>query len=155
MRFWRVELFGADGLIAKAFVLAPDAEEAREVAAADPDQDFDSPLRAVSVHELEPTSEIVDLHMDDGDVELDPAESADGPTLWKVHWNDGLFHRSSGASLVAEADALSALRLVIEEDPFEGQPPYGVPPAYGPVVRFAPAKPIVLWIDLGWVDDAA
>jgi hypothetical protein len=31
MRFWRVELFGADGLTANAFVLAP-AEEAREVA---------------------------------------------------------------------------------------------------------------------------
>jgi hypothetical protein len=151
---WRVELSGAEGLTANAFVLAPDAELATEVAVADPAPELGS-LRGVAIHELGPTSEILDLHMDVGDVELDPAQSTDGPTLWKLHWNDGLFHRSPGASLVAEGDAVSALRLVIDEDPFEGQPPYGVPPAYGPVVRFAPTNPIVLWTELDWVDDDA
>jgi hypothetical protein len=94
--------------------------------------------------------------MHDEYVELDPGASGDGPTLWRVHWNDGLFHRSPGASLVAAADAISALRLVIDKDPFEGHPPpYGVPPAYGPVVRFAPAKPVLLWAELTSVDDSA
>jgi hypothetical protein len=91
--------------------------------------------------------------MRDIDVRLATTPRAAGPTLWKVNWNDGLFHRSAGASVVAAADAISALRLVRDADPFEGRAPYGVPAAYGPVERFTPVDALVVRIDLDWTDE--
>ena len=85
----------------------------------------------------------------------DPAISAPGvhegaPLLWRVPYDDGLFQRSAGAALVIADDAASARALVIDADPFEGQPPYGVAAVYGHAEPFVPTSPYVFWIDLDW-----
>ena len=142
MRLWHVELFDSDEVVGKALVLAPDAEHAREVALTDDlGLHWGSPLRAGAAQDFNPVSEVIVVDLIGSYEQADSTGVVDGPVLWKVPHNDGLFHRSPGVSLVAAPDAISALRLAIAEDPFEGQPPYGVPPAYGPVERFVPTRP--------------
>lgn len=153
MQVWNVDLSGADGLLATALVLAPDAAAAVDAAVADPNWEDPSSLTILAVDERLDSQEILELDMPDSEVRLAATPPAIGPTLWKVNWNDGLFHRSAGASLVAAPDAISALRLVLDADPFEGQPPYGVPASYGPVEQFTPADPLIVRIDLDWTDD--
>lgn len=147
MRLWSLTLTGTPEISTQALVLATDSEEASSAVLASIEDGWqESPQEITEIDEVTAPPQVLDLDMPDPSVECTPVPDASGPVLWRVHHNDGLFHRSPGASLVAADSAIDALRIVLAADPFEGQPPYGVPPAYGPVERFQPKRPYVVWV---------
>lgn len=147
MRLWNVRLTSDDVGLHTALVLADDADVASDALLREASEHLETPA-IVGVSERQPTTEILDLHMPDPRAGDPGPESVAGPALYKVNWNDGVFHRSPGASLVSAPDAITALRMVIAADPFEGSPPYGVPAAFGPVAGFTAREPYVVYIDL-------
>jgi hypothetical protein len=154
VRLWEVELVDENGLRAWSLVLASDATSAGASALATLKEDGEfTTARVAAAREAQRHQRIVDLHMPNA------ATSAVGthglrPKLWKVPYDDGLFQRSAGAALVIADDAATARALVIEGDPFEGRPPYGVPAVYGDAEALVPTSPYVFWIDLDWPDEA-
>jgi hypothetical protein len=147
MRVWCLKLTGSPELSAEALVVAPDAPAASAAVLASLADWSDSPQEVIAVDEVVEPPQVLDLHMPDPAVECAATAVAAGPALWRVNWNDGLFHRTAGASLVAADSAIDALRIVLAADPYEGQPPYGVPSAFGPVERFHPTRPYVVWVN--------
>ena len=152
MQLWNLQLTSDDSGLHTALVLAENAKSASDALVHEASEDLGT-LAVVGVSERPFTTEILDLDMPDPSAGDSSPTSAAGPAVYKVNWNDGLFHRSPGASLVSAPDAITALRLVLADDPFEGSPPYGVPPAFGPVVRFTVREPYVVWINLDWPDE--
>ena len=152
MRLWHLQLTSDDSGLHTALVLADDAKSASDALMHQASEDLGT-LAVVGVSERPFTTEILDLDMPDPSAGDPGPPSVAGPAVYKVNWNDGLFHRSPGASLVSAPDAITALRLVLADDPFEGSPPYGVPPAFGPVVPFIVREPYVVAIYLEWPDE--
>lgn len=148
MRLWCLRLMGTPECSFAALALAPDADAAATTVLAHVANWDDSVDEVLSVEEVIDPMPILDLDMPEPDVESAVEPAAEGPSLWRVRWNDGLFHHSAGASLVVAESAIDALRMVLEADPFEGQPPYGVPAAFGPVERFAPIIPYVIRVQI-------
>lgn len=149
MLLWDVRLVDNEAGRHTALVLAADPESAAEAATQELSS-AGSSVKVRDVREREWAAEVLSIEMRDDEVGTPNEWSLSGPAIYKVRWNDGLFRRSPGASLVFAPDAITALRLVLAVDPFEGQPPYGVPPAFGPVERFEPPEPYVFWINLDW-----
>ena len=155
MTLWRLDLCGDDpDLVAHALVLAPDAESATE-AVLSHEREFGDGLviavrRAQELRYQGPR--VLDLHMWADDA---PAQDGDhtAPCPWRVPMRDGLFHRPEGAALVLAASAAEAEQLVVEADPLEGQPFYGVPAEYGPAEPFIPKRPYVISINFDWPTD--
>jgi len=155
VRLWRLDLSGADlDLVADALVLAPDAESATEAVLSHDRAFGDDLVSAVrSAQELRYQGpRVLDLHMWADDA---PAQDGDhkAPCPWRVPYRDGLFHRPVGAALVLAASAAEAEQLVVDADPFEGHPFYGVPAEYGPAEPFIPKRPYVVFVNLDWPTD--
>ena len=150
-RLWQVELVGDHTTRATAVLFAASNEDAGDLARVETQEGWDAEtFTVISVEAVRlEQARVLDLHVRDLDV---PQEASSHGRVWWVPWQDGLFQRHEGASLVIADDETTATHLVAEADPFEGQPPYGKPPSFGPAQTFDPTEPTLIRIDYDWDD---